>query len=215
RDQQQQTYSSGDRVERLAKLPDQAINPTDDVDTEVLGIVIGIYLRQPPGDQLYIGLRLLVSDAGLQFRLEHPVIAVGARIAALHRTDDPDVCAQLGEAWRHNPNQRRRRPVERESLAQNTWVKVEALDPQFVGHHEARRRAWPGVARRDAATELRRHAKEAERVGRDIAAIELLHPVAAVVEHVTERAADDLFEHVVLLLVIEEFRRPEESASAR
>src|SRR5215510_7099850 len=215
RDQQQQADGGGDRVKRLAKLPDQAVNPTDDLDAEVLGIVVGIDLRQPPRYQLYIGLRLLGGDAGLQFRLKHPEIAVGARVAALYRPDYPNVRAQLGEARRHDPNQRRRRPVERESLAQNARIQVEALDPQFVGHHEDRRRARLGVVRRDAAAELRRHAQEAERVGRDIAAAELLHPVATVVEHVAERAADDLSEHVVLLLVIEEFRRLEESAPAR
>src|SRR5215475_3103902 len=60
---------------------------------------------------------LLHGDARLELRLEIPVIAVGARVAALHRPNDPKVCAQLGEARRHNPDQRRRRPIESETLA--------------------------------------------------------------------------------------------------
>src|SRR5262245_12097755 len=114
--------------------------------------VVGINLRQPPRDHLYVGLRLLYGDAGLQLRLSVPVIAVGVRGGAVHRPGNPEVWEIKGETLRHDPDQRCRRPVERESLAQNARVLVEALDPQFVGHHEDRRRVRPGVVRHDDAT---------------------------------------------------------------
>ena len=86
-------------------------------------------------------------------------------------------------------------------------IGVEVLDPHLVGHHEDRRRA--GRRRRPAerAAERGRHAEELERVGRDRAAGELLGALRRRHQHVLERAADDVLEHLVLFHVIEELRR--------
>src|SRR5262249_48652447 len=65
------------------------------------------------------------------------------------------------------------------------------------------------------STECCRHTQESECVRSDIAAAELLHPGATVVEHVLKRDSYDFIEQVALLPVIEEFRRLEPTASVR
>src|SRR5262249_35078496 len=107
-DEQQKRNRRRDGVQGLAKLAYQAVDPAYGLDAEVLRIVARITLRQPPQDDLRIGLRLLDADAWLELGLKIPVIAARLSVGAIHGLGHPDIGAELGEAHGHDADERHR-----------------------------------------------------------------------------------------------------------
>ena len=201
-------------VQRRAELSDDAVDPTDDVDVELFGIVAGIDGGEPVRDHLDVGGRLLQRDPRLQACLEHEVTILDGRVGAVQVDRPVDVGGQLREPLRHDADERRGDAVENEGLSQDAGIEVVLPEPQLVRHDEYRRRARLPVVLGQAAAEHRRHPEKPEHVGRDDAAAEQLGAFTRRQQHVFARAADDLLEHAVLCLIVEKLRHLKEGAPA-
>ena len=136
------------------------------------------------------------------------------RVIAVERHRDPQVGRALGEPRRHDSDQRSRNSIENEAAIQNRRIEIEALEPHLVAHHEDRRRARLYVLLGRGPPEQRRNTQKPERVRSDQRPVELFRPLAARIEDIDVSRADRIAEDMALLLVIEIFRKLEETPSA-
>ena len=215
RDEEEQSDRRSQCVQRGFELADDAVDPADGVHGELLRIVVGVDLGQAVRDDVHVRGGLLERHARFEPRLEHEVAAADVGIGAIQPDGPPEVRRQLGEPPRHDADERGWSAVEDEGLSQYFRIPVVLFQPHLVGHHEDGWRARSGIGRCECATEDRRNAEKREHVGGDDAALVELGALAGRQQHILAGAADDLFEDLVLLLIVEELGNLKGAAASR
>ena len=107
--------------QRLPERPHDAVHIAARFDGEPLRIVLRIRLRQPLRDRQQVGLHLFERDPRLQPSLVDE-LPVGVGAVQFHR--QPQVRVALGEALRHDPDQRGRRAVQHEGAPQDRGIRL-------------------------------------------------------------------------------------------
>ncbi len=214
RDEQQHGDRREQRVERGAELPHEAIDPADHVNGETRRVVVGVRFRDTPCDEIHLRRGARERHAFLELRLEHGEAALLRGIGTVQLHGLPEIRPLLGEPRRHHTDACRRCAIEDERPSDDAGIPVVVRNPHLVRHHEHGWGAGSDVGISDAAAKLRRHAEKPKRVRRHQPCRELLRAVFCRQQCVFEPAADDVFEHMTLLNVVEEFCRLKGGAAA-
>ena len=215
RNQQQNAHRRKKRVQRRPELANEPVNPAHDVDGELGRIVVGIDLRNPARDDVHFRGGLLERDPPLQLRLKHDVATLLRRIRTVDRHGLPEIGALLRETRRHHAHAGRWHAVDHKHPTHDARIHAVLRDPHLLRHHEYRRGTRLDIGRDEPPAELWRHAEEPERIRRHQAGSKLQCAVFRREKRVFEATADDIFEDLTLLLIVEKFRSLKCRASTR
>src|SRR6267154_2467224 len=131
-DKEQKTNGGQDDVQGGAELTNDQIGQRFDVNAEILGIVLRIYLGEVLGDHGEIGFCLADGDTRFEVpqqepKLRKPVAGWGGGPARLLR--DPHVGIAPSEAWRHDADKRTLRSIKDKGLVDDRRVGAEPRHP--------------------------------------------------------------------------------------
>src|SRR5882762_3642755 len=216
-DQEQKTHGGQDYVQGGAELTNNQIGQRFDVNAEILGIVLWIYLGEVPGDHGEIGFCLANGNTRFEVPQQEPELrktVAGRGGGPARLLGDPHVRIAPSEAWRHNAYKRSLRSVKDEGLVDDRGVGAEPRHPGFVAHDKHRRRTGFIISRLSDAAEQRGHAQKLEGAGGDEAAIKAFSAFAGAVEEVHAVIGDDTIKNVILFDIIKELRAGIAAAAA-
>ena len=127
-------------------------------------------------DRFHLGARRLDRNVGPQAGDGLVVAALARRARGVDLDRDEELGAQVREreTRRHDAGDDAQRAVDRDLLADHARVAAVAPLPEPVSQHHARRNAEDVFFRQDRPAQERRHAEDAEEVGRDAQTQELL-----------------------------------------
>src|SRR5882762_7911514 len=216
-DKEQKTHGGQDDVQGGAELTNDQIGQRFDVNAEIFGIVLRIYLGEILGDNGEVGFCLANGDTWFEVpqqepKLRKPVACRGGGPARLLR--DPHVGVAPSEAWRHDADQRSLRSVKDKSLVDDRGVGAEPRNPGFVAHDKHRRRTGFIVSGLSDAAEQRGHAQKLKGAGGDEAAIKAFGTLAGAVKDIEAIVGNDTVKNVILFDIIKELRAGIAAAAA-
>src|SRR6267154_5899149 len=207
-DKEQKTNGGQDDVQGGSELTNDQIGQRFDVNAEIFGIVLGIYLGEILGNHGEVGFRLPDGDTWFEVpqqepKLRKPVAGWGGGPARL--LGDPHVRIAPSEAWRHDADKRTLRSIKDKGLVDDRGIGAEPRHPGFVAHDKHRRRTGFIVSGLSDAAEQRGNAQKLKGAGGDEAAIKAFGTLAGAVKDIEAIVGDDTVEDMILFDIVEEF----------
>src|SRR5882724_1758312 len=216
-DKEQKANGGQDDVQGGSELTNDQIGQRFDVNAEILGIVLRVYLGEILGNHSEVGFCLANGDTWFEVsqqepKLRKPVARRGGGPARLLR--DPHVGVAPSEAWRHDADKRTLRSVKDKGLVDDRGIGAEPRHPGFVAHDKHRRRTGFIVSGLSDAAEQRGHAQKLKGAGGDEAAIKAFSAFAGAVKDIEAIVGNDTVKNVILFDIIKELRAGIAAAAA-
>ena len=216
-DEEEQTDSGEDDVERGAEIANDEIGEGLHPNGEMLWIIFRINSGKAFGDDVEIGFGLFGGDTGFEMSHEKPEALVGAGrsgdFGATGFFGDPHVGVPPTETRWHDADEGAGRAVEDECFIQDGGIGDEFGDPGFVSKDEHGRSTGFVIGGLHDATKKRGHSEKFKSAGSDVTAFEELRACAGTVEDIGLVVGDDAIEDVILGDVVEEFGADEATAA--